>query len=526
MKMEGVTPVKTVLPLRGITFAVILITSIFLGSVTCAATGETFSADKTLGTILSIAEGGRYREGELLVKFKSGGITTRSLRVYRAAATTVLKRLSHLDVEHVKLPAGLGVKEAIGQFMQDPDVEYAEPNYFFSISPVPVIPNDPLFSRQWGLDKISAPSAWDITQGNPEVVIAVLDTGIDPAHPDLRENLDWPLSRVFSDSDTLDDTYGHGTHVAGIIGAVGNNGLGVAGMMWQVRLLNVKAVADDGFVSYDWVVAAIDYLLTVKEEQGVNIRVMNMSFAGQAFSNIMYDAVAAAGRAGMLAIASAGNDGEKRPRYPSGFDLPNIISVAGTDENDQLASFSNYGRRWLQVAAPADNIWSTGPTHPNAWGIEYYGDLSGTSMSAAFVSGLAGLIAAKYPHFNYKQIKGTILRYGDVLPSLRGLVSTSRRINAFKAISSLLAPTGLAIDRRASSRDGLTITWTDNATGEDGYVVERRIGTGPFVPIATLGRNRTSFTDATPRGDSVFTYRVRAFNRIPAYSRYSNKVVF
>jgi subtilisin family serine protease len=504
---------------------VFLVTTLFLGSATFAASGGTVSPNKTLGTILSRAESGQYRDGELLVKFKSGNITTQSLRVYPAAASTVLKRLSSLDVEHVQLPPGLGVKEAISQFMQDPDVEYAEPNYIFAISPVPATPNDPLFGWQWGLTRIAAPSAWDLTQGSPEVVIAVLDSGIDPQHPDLRENLDWSLARNFSDSDILDDYFGHGTHVAGIIGAVGNNGLGVAGLMWRVRLLNVKAMADDGFIANDWVAAAIDYLLTLKLEQGVNVRAMNMSFRAPIFSNVMYDAIAAASRNGMLAIASAGNEGINRRGYPAGFDLPNIISVAGTDANDQLADFSNYGRTWVHIAAPADNIWSTGPTHPNAFGIENYGDLSGTSMSTAFVTGLAGLLAAQYPHFTYRQIRGTILRYGDALDSLQGWVSTGRRINAYKAVSSLLAPTGLSIDRGASRR-GLTLTWTDNATGEDGYVVERRTGRGSFVRIATLGRNRTSFTDTTRQARTAYTYRVRAFNRIPAHSRYSNKVVF
>lgn len=511
--------------LRSIKYVVFWVTTLFICSATFAASGGTVSADKALETILSRVEGGQYREGEILVKFKSGSVTTQSLRTHPAAAATVLKRLSSLDVEHVQLPPGLGVMDAIGQFMQDPDVEYAEPNYIFSISPVPVIPNDPYFGWQWGLERISAPTAWDITQGSPDVVIAVLDSGIDPKHPDLLENLDWSLARNFSDSPTLDDEYGHGTHVAGIIGAVGNNGLGVAGVMWRGRLINVKSGSDDGFVDTASVAAGVDYVV-MQKENGVNIRAINMSFTVPFFSNVVYDAIAAAERAGMLAVASAGNDSERKRKYPAGFDLPNIISVAATDVNDNLAELSNYGRTWVQVAAPGIDIFSTGPTHPNVFAIEYYGSLSGTSMSAAFVTGLAGLLAEQYPHFNYRQIRGTILRYGDALPSLQGLVSTGRRINAFKAVSSLLAPTGLNIDRRASSRRGLTLAWTDNATGEDGYVVERRSGRGPFVPIATLGPNRTSFTDAAAGGRTSYTYRVRAFNRIPAHSRYSNKVRF
>jgi len=487
-----------------------------------AAAGGTGSPARDLGAILAEAESGQYRAGELLVKFKSGSSYAQPRRAHQATNATVLKRLAAVEVEHVQLPPGLGVKDAIRQYMQDPDVEYAEPNYIFTISPIPVIPDDPFFGLQWGPTRISATTAWGITRGSPDVAIAVMDSGIDFNHPDLQANIDNSLSRNFSDSDTIDDMYGHGTHVSGIIGALGNNGLGVAGLMWQARLLNVKAIADDGFADNAWVAAAIDYLLTLKEEQGVNIKAINMSFTGPSFSNVLYDAIAAAERAGMLAIASAGNDSISTKHYPAGLNLPNVISVAGTNENDQLADFSNYGRRWVHIAAPAENIWSTGPTHPNAFGFESYGDLTGTSMSTAFVTGLAGLVAAQYPHFNYKQIRGTILRYGDALPSLRGLVATGRRINAFKAVSSLLAPTDLALER--VSPKGVTLAWTDNATGENGYLVERRTGSGPFVRVATLGHDRTAFTDVAKPG-ATYTYRVRAYNTIPAKSAYSNEVM-
>lgn len=487
-----------------------------------AAAGGTGSPARDLGAILAEAESGQYRAGELLVKFKSGSSCAQPRRVHQATNATVLKRLAAVEVEHVQLPPGLGVKDAIRQYMQDPDVEYAEPNYLFAISPIPVIPDDPFFGLQWGPSRISATTAWAITRGSPDVVMVVMDTGIDFNHPDLSENVDLILARNFSDSDTLDDINGHGTHVSGIIGAVGNNGLGVAGLMWQARLLNVKTGSDDGFVDMAGVAAAVDYVVTLQKEQGVNVRAINMSFTGPSFSNVVYDAIAAAERAGMLAIAAAGNESGSKRRYPAGFNLPNIISVAGTDQNDLKADFSNYGRRWVHIAAPGDDIWSTGPTHPNAFGIESYGSLSGTSMSTAFVTGLAGLLAAQYPHFTYKQIKGTILRYGDALPSLRGLVATGRRINAFKAVSSLLAPTDLALGQ--VSPKGVTLAWTDNATGENGYLVERRTGSGPFVRIATLGRDRTLFTDVAKPG-ATYTYRVRAYNTIPAKSLYSNEVM-
>jgi hypothetical protein len=187
-----------------------------------------------------------------------------------------------------------------------------------------------------------------------------------------------------------------------------------------------------------------------------------------------------------------------------------------------LASFSNYGASWVHVAAPGVGIDSTAPPTQVFLGLNTYGYLSGTSMSAPMVAGLAGLLATEYPYFTHYQIRSTILRYVDVLPSLQGLVSTNGKINAFKAVSSLLAPTNLVVN--AVSRSGIQLSWTDNATGEDGYSVERSTCNGPFSQIAALGPDQISFVDTTAIATTA-TYRVVAFNTIPAQSPYSNQVV-
>jgi hypothetical protein len=257
---------------------------------------------------------------------------------------------------------------------------------------------------------------------------------------------------------------------------------------------------------------------------------MNASFGGSDFSNIELNAIATANEAGVLFVASAGNginddglDGNNdlTPEYPASYNVPNIIAVAATDQNDNRASFSNFGPSSVHVAAPGVYILSTVPpglsfspcTYSPAPGYDF---CDGTSMSTPFVAGLAGLLATTYPDFNHFQIRGTIFRYVDVLPSLQGYILTAGRINAFKATSSLLAPSVLTAT--ADSDTSVSLAWTDNATGEDGYTVERETGSGPFTVLATLGPDSTSFTDTTASGGTTYTYRVTAFNSIPATS--------
>ncbi len=509
-----------------------------------AASNEVSSSRVSVQSVLSTMERGKYREGELLVKFRGGVLAASSLKTHQALGATSLRRYALVpNLEHVKLPQGLSVRDGIIKYMSDPTVEYAEPNYIRRAS---VTPNDPFFSQQYALPKINAPQAWDISTGNSTVVIAVVDTGIDLNHPDLTQNIwtnpgetctdgidhdgngfindcrgwDFTTCAEFNQStfaciipklpgnNPMDnDSEGHGTHVSGIVGAVGNNGTGVAGVVWNVKLMPLKFLNADGDGSIGDEVAAIDYAVMMKN-RGVNIKAMNASFAGGGVAQSELAAVSAANSAGVLLMAAAGNDGtsnDQAPNYPANYSLPNIISVTATDQGDSLAFFSNFGNS-VHVAAPGVSILST--LLPST-----YGFISGTSMSTPFVSGLAGLLYSYYTNFTYSQIRGTILRYVDVLPTLNGKIMTGGRINAYKALSSLLTPTNLTASATSATQIGLT--WTDNATGEDGYKVEKKTGGGSFSEITTLAANVTTFTDNGLADGTTSTYRVRAFNSLP-----------
>ena len=438
------------------------------------------SARGAAESILSGVEKGRYVEGELLVKFKPGVAAASSSKANQAAGAASIRRFSLVpELEHVKLPAGLSVQDAIKQYMSDPNVEYAEPNY---LKRATMMPNDPLFPQQWGLPVISAPAAWDITTGSKNVVVAVLDTGIDSTHPDFlapdnSSNIVQGYNFITKSTDTTDDN-GHGTHVSGIIGAVGNNSVGIAGLMWGVQIMPLKFLGSDGTGSTSDEILAIDFAVSH------GAKIINASFAGAGFDRSEYDAIAQANSAGVLLMAAAGNGSgqfcsnlpgtniDSSPCYPASFSspndpnlvannlaaLPNIISVASTDQDDNLASSSNFGPNSVQVAAPGINILSTVPlslTSPFCDGpppgyTSGYEFCSGTSMATPHVSGLAGLIYSQNPGLSYSQVRNVILSSVDPLSSLSGKIQTGGRIDV---LSALTYPVGPKISVSPSSND-------------------------------------------------------------------------
>jgi subtilisin family serine protease len=507
-------------------------------------------------SVLAGAERGHYREGEIIVKLKPGVRTASSLGAHHALGARVLRSLSLLNAEHVKLPQGVMVKDAIMRYMQDPGVEYAEPNYIRSIRST--VPNDPLFAMQWDLQNtvtpgadMHMPSAWDIIKGNSGLVIAVLDSGIDYTHPDLAGNIwanPWEPSCasandndhngyvadcrgwnfVANNNNPMDDE-GHGTHVSGTIGAVGNNSLGVAGIMWNVKLMPLKILDNMGNGTVADEVEAIQYAITK------GAKIINASFAGDQFSNAELGAISAANAAGILLVTAAGNgdnnsigsNNDVLPVYPGNYNLPNIISVAATDQNDHIASFSNFGPNTVHVAAPGVSILSTVPPNLSlsfCGGSPFVGYelCDGTSMATPHVTGLAGLLSSYYTNFTASQVRATIIRYVDALPALHGVLKSGGRINAYEAVSSLLAPSGLSANAQSSTQ--IALTWSDNATGEDGYKIERKAPGGGFTEIAETGAKVTTFADSGLNPSTAYTYRVRAFNTIPADSAYSNEV--
>jgi subtilisin family serine protease len=307
---------------------------------------------------------------------------------------------------------------AVRRLRGRPDVRWVEPNRRFAPSSL-AAPTDPFFRKQWALRSARVPRAWRTSVGG-EVTVAVLDTGIDMSHPELARNLwtnpgELPGNGVDDDhngfvddvhgADTVNgdgdpaDGAGHGTAVAGVIGARGDNGAGVSGVAWRVRLMPVKVLPDHGFGTTASLVAGIRYALAN------GARVLNMSLNGADRSLALEEAIAAADAQGVVVVASAGNDGANRDSvasYPASVASPAVVSVASSDRGGRLAYASAYGAISVDIAAPGDNILST-----DLGG--RYGTHSGTSFAAAYVSGAAALLAAARPAASGAQVRGALL---------------------------------------------------------------------------------------------------------------------
>ena len=350
----------------------------------------------------------------------------------------------------VDLPGGTTVEDALARLGALDTVLYAQPNYYVHLQTTG-FPNDPNFSSQWDMNNtgqtggttdadIDAPEAWAITAGNPSIVVAVLDTGVDYTHPDLAANIwtnpgeiagdgidndgngfiddvhGWDFQN--EDNDPMDD-HGHGTHVAGTIAAVGNNGVGVAGVAWNVTIMPLKIMSSSG-TSFD-AIQALNYAVAM------GVKISNNSY----YMSGMYNAIEAAGAAGHLFVTAAGNSGvntDITPHYPSIYDLENIISVAATDHNDNKLSSSNYGLTTVDLGAPGANIYSTKKDGG-------YGNMSGTSTATPHVTGTAALIKSLRPEWSVSQIKDAILSTVNPIPALDGKTVTGGRLNAAAAVA-------------------------------------------------------------------------------------------
>ena len=310
---------------------------------------------------------------------------------------------------------------------------------------------------------IDAPEAWDrVPPAGPEVVVAVIDSGIDYNHQDLRANMFrneadcdndgvdddlntfvddcYGIDTAYNDSDPMDD-FDHGTHVAGIIGAVGNNGIGVIGVSPNVRLMACKFIDGSGFGSIADAIDCLEYVATMKD-RGVNIVATSNSWGGGPFAQALYDAIEIQRQRGILFIAAAGNDGfnnDVRPTFPSSYYLPNVLAVAASDQHDALAGFSNFGRT-VHVAAPGVKIRSTSMRNP-------YQEFDGTSVAAPHVTGVAALLKADKPSRDWRAIKNLILAGGDSKGGLAPIV-TGKRLNAYGALTCRGDASGLACNPR------------------------------------------------------------------------------
>ena len=343
-------------------------------------------------------------------------------------------------IYRLHLPPDVDVETGLMAARANPAIEYAEPDY---LARPAAVPNDPLYSDQWGLEKIGAESGWDVTTGVISVTIAILDSGIDLSHEDLSGQL-WTNPgetagngvdddgnglvddvhgwNFLTNSGDLTDENGHGTQVAGVAAAASNNGSGVAGVCWNCRVMVVKIMQASGTVNYSDIATGVAYAA------GQGAQVINLSLGGYADSETLRTAIESAAATAVIA-AGAGNDDTLTPFYPAAY--PEVIAVAATDQTDTRASFSNYGS-WVDVAAPGVEIKTTFA------GNDSYGSENGTSMSSPFVAGLAGLLTSQYPDWSPALVRQHIINTATSVdggnPDYAGLLGQGR-INAGDALT-------------------------------------------------------------------------------------------
>lgn len=314
--------------------------------------------------------------------------------------------------------------------------------------------NDPGIFNQWSLDKISATQSWSAVQGS-NVVVAVIDSGIDIQHPDLKNNI-WnnpgeiPSNNIDDDSNgfiddingwnfvennnNVQDGYGHGTHVAGIIGAEGNNSVGVAGINWHISIMALRFQNNDGLGFTGEAIQAINYAVMMKQKYNINIVAINASWGNdRGTSSLLVNAINNANNNNILFVCAAGNsavDCDINPRYPAAYNLPNIVSVAASDSYDYLAGFSNYGKNTIDITAPGISIYSTLPNNR-------YDYMSGTSQAAPQVSGAIALLASVKPTLSALEIKQAILDSVDKIPSFLDKIYSGGRLNIKSALEKI-----------------------------------------------------------------------------------------
>ncbi len=351
---------------------------------------------------------GRFVPGEILVKFNPVVGQLGAQRALEARSLRVSGDIRSIGVLKVAVESGQEL-ETIAALRQNPNVLYAEPNYIAYA--LDTIPNDPGYGSQWGLPKIKAPAAWDITTGDSDVIIAVVDTGIDLSHPDLSclDKLTSGWDFVNNDA-SPDDDYGHGSHVAGIAAACTNNSIGVAGVAWRSRLMPVKVLNGSGAGSYEDVAIGITYAV----DHGADI--VNLSLGGIDESSALADAVQYAYDHGVLVVVAAGNCAQYYSGspcyglinpiiYPAAY--PTTLAVAATDSSDNWANFSEH-HSYVDVAAPGVSIYSTWKNNGYAW-------LQGTSMATPYVAGLAALVWSLDPSLTRDQVQNIIQSTADDL---------------------------------------------------------------------------------------------------------------
>ncbi|HKW01023.1 MAG TPA: S8 family serine peptidase [Vicinamibacterales bacterium] len=447
-----------------------------------------------------------FAPGEVLVQYRSNVQSVRRDAIVATRRGRLVRRLAQLDIDHISLDAADNVADAVARFRAMPEVVAAQPDYIRHVVQVQQPPpNDPkwLDGSLWGMIKIHAQSAWNTlnARGDGSVVIMDIDTGVNYNHEDLAANI-WTnpgeiagngidddgdgyvddvhgintIAGAARPGDPLDDN-GHGTHTAGTIAAVGNNSLGVVGVNWNAKILACKFLNASGNGSDSAAAACLNYAVLLKTQKSINIRVTSNSWGGYRNGgnpSVLQNAFTAAGAAGILSVAAAGNgnaqsvglnidlNGNQFDPASLSLVVPSVIAVAASDSNDNRASFSNYGPNTVLLAAPGVGIWST-YFNPSVPANNTYQSLSGTSMATPHVAGTAALLSALSPSLNSTQLTAIIRGSVDVLSQWGTAVSSGGRLNVFQAASAVapqtqftLTPSTLSV----STGSSLSISWT------------------------------------------------------------------
>jgi subtilisin family serine protease len=488
--------------------------------------------------------------GELLIGFRGDVSAADQKNVLKGIGADEKKAFKkiHGSLARVRPDA---VAATLAKLKKDPRVRYAEPNFIVHAD---AVPNDPSYANTWGLNNtgqpingfpgtpdadIDAPEAWNTTTGSAGVTVAVIDTGVDWSHPDLSSQIwinqgencsgcrtdgidndhngyvdDWHgWDFVGNDNNPMDD-HGHGTHVSGTIGATGNNGIGVAGVNWNVRIMPVKFLNAQGSGSTADAVSAVLYAA----QNGADV--MNNSWAGGDYSQALGDAITVADQHNSLFVAAAGNDGsdnDAEPTYPASYDLPNVVAVAATDNSDDLAYFSNVGRQSVDLGAPGVDIYSTWP----GGGYQF---LSGTSMATPHVAGAAALAKSAFPSATAVGLKALLLDGVDPDPALADETTTGGRLNIGNAVTCSSSPQvwidspgpGFVVDVGApiafsaiatNCADSGGVSASANVNGAPVSLTPRGDGlyTGTFTPTA---RGPVTFTVTASVGGASSSHSV------------------
>jgi thermitase len=396
--------------------------------------------------------------GEYIVRLKPNFMKMSSTTLSASLGAFVTTSIPSQNIVVVKRASFETNSSAVKALAMNPLVDIAEPNYIYKANR---LPNDPMLGLLWGIQNtgqkdssgkvgiagvdVGMEKAWDITTGSDKMVVAVIDTGVDFNHPDLQDNL-WTNEAELNGQAGVDDDnngvvddvhgfnaitgngnaqddQGHGSHCSGTIGAKGNDGKGIVGVNWDVKIMAVKFLDKNGSGTLENALKSIDYATKM------GAKVMSNSWGGGGFSQTLLDSIKRSNEAGAIFIAAAGNDSnnnDKNPSYPASYDVANIISVAAIDNQGAKASFSNYGKRTVHVGAPGVNVYSsTGGS---------YGSWSGTSMATPHVSGVAALVWSHEPELTAVQLKERLLLTARPVAGLKGKTKTGGLVNAYFAL--------------------------------------------------------------------------------------------